>query len=242
MRWQSCQFVHPIKRKGRRKEAGVAQVEDNFLDCPHSLVASLSPDLVLWNEIHPLSFHKVWEDTEPWPRRSKLRSGSVDQKRRRYWALPDCLFRLPAARPQRLCRPQMCKRRRPHRITKSLSVRKNSLTSACRPSTYSTTRTPPNRCSAKKLPRVAAVATVAAAAAEAAAVADAAGEAAPGAAVVARGGVGRGAVVTPAERLRLAPAPIVPTLRAPVSGGRQGGGHGWALIGPAIVTIPVIQW
>lgn len=137
--------------------------------------------------------------------RRKLRSESLQAKPCRLSVLPEYPWPWRAARPHRLLRRQWIRRRRiPHRVIKSFSVRKSSPTSACPRSMFSTRKTQQSRSWAKKSLKAAGVAAAAAAVAAVAEAADAAGPAVAAAAVAAAAGspgVFPGVVATPARRL-----------------------------------------
>jgi hypothetical protein len=132
-----------------------------------------------------------------WRERLTLRS-EPGRKPCLCWVSPVRLWRWPAQHPHRPAdRWRMCNRRIPHRSSKSSSVRRNSRTSACRPSTSSTRRMRRNRLgSAIKSPGVAGAVAADAGVAAAGAVGVAAAVAA-----VAAAAAGAGGVAAPAEAL-----------------------------------------
>jgi hypothetical protein len=78
----------------------------------------------------------------PWRTRSKRRSESVGGQPYRHWDLPGYRCRWRAERPRQLVvRQWIFRRKAPQRITKSLSVRRKSLTSAWQRSMSSTRKT-----------------------------------------------------------------------------------------------------
>jgi hypothetical protein len=80
---------------------------------------------------------KVREDSIPCRARSKLLSGSIVHVRYRYWAPPGCRWPWRAAHPWGLVA-----RQQPKWVTKSLLVKRKSLTLAWRRSMSSTKRMP----------------------------------------------------------------------------------------------------
>jgi hypothetical protein len=85
-----------------------------------------------------------------WRKRSKRRSESVGGQPYRHWGWPGYRCRWRAAHPPRLAVQQRIFRRGiPQRVTKSLSVRRKSLTSAWRHFMSSTRKTPEHPNSAK---------------------------------------------------------------------------------------------
>jgi hypothetical protein len=85
-----------------------------------------------------------------WRKRSKRRSESVGGQPYRRWGWPGYRCRWRAAHPPRLAVQQRIFRRGiPQRVTKSLSVRRKSLTSAWRHFMSSTRKTPEHPNSAK---------------------------------------------------------------------------------------------
>lgn len=135
-----------------------------------------------------------------WRARSRFPSEGIGRKRpSQFWEPPDCCRWRAAHRPRPPCRPLMSPRRTSHRLTKSRSARKNSLTSAWGRSTFSTRKTPESL--APGLPdTVAADTAVAEAAADAAAgtVAATAAAAVAGAAGAADMAAGAGAAAVAA--------------------------------------------
>jgi len=105
---------------------------------------------VLRARLHPSNIRRC-RRALPWRTRSRRRSESVEGRPCRHWGLPGFPCRWRAGRPPQLSvRPRIFRRRilRP-RITKSLLVRRKSLTSAWRRSMSSTRKTPGHPSSAR---------------------------------------------------------------------------------------------
>jgi hypothetical protein len=86
---------------------------------------------------HRCTSPKNWRP--PWRARSRSRSESVGPKRYRFWEPQDCC-RWRAAHPRD--QPRICLSSKDRSPTNSPSTKKKSGTSAWRPSTFSTRRTP----------------------------------------------------------------------------------------------------
>jgi hypothetical protein len=99
--------------------------------------------------IHPSNIRRCGRAL-PWRTRSKLRSESVGGLPYRHWGSPGYLCRWQAVHPPRLAvRQQISRRVTLQHVTKSLSVRRKSLTSAWRRSMSSTGKTPEHPSSVK---------------------------------------------------------------------------------------------
>jgi hypothetical protein len=113
--------------------------------------------------------------SHPCPNRSRLQSESVGHAPYRCWGPPDCRYRWRVAhRREPVGRQRICRRRTPEWVTKSLSMRRRSLTSAWRRSMSSTRKTSEHPGPTCNLPEKAAKAATPAEAAEAARAAEAA--------------------------------------------------------------------
>lgn len=161
--------------------------------------------------VHPSNIGSKYGRSLKCRARRKLRSEHVGVKPCPLWVLPACPWRWRAAPPhQPLRRRSIRKRRIPHRVMKSFSVRKRFPTSACPRSTSSTRNRLDSRNWARKLlPGAAGVAAAGVVAAAAVRVADAAGEPAEPAwpaEVAMCPGVRPGEVATPARRVERATA------------------------------------